>query len=110
MTAFAWASEAMVDLKLEHVFMEVSTEIVQQVLNQPESFMYSRECVQRSNVVFLRLGASSLHTVPRTCNSLAMEISESVTMDQRSQSYVATFGPACLKARIRHEASTTVPA
>lgn len=107
MSAFAWASEAMADLKLDRVLMEVSTGMIRQVLNHPESFMHLSDLVERSNVAALRFSSCRLQMVPTTCNTLVMEIAESVTRDQRWESYVATHGPAWLEPRIRQEASTT---
>ncbi|KAH0910341.1 hypothetical protein HID58_033662 [Brassica napus] len=43
LVAFGWAAEAMVDLKIDRVFMEVSSGNIQQILSQPSSYPYLSE-------------------------------------------------------------------
>lgn len=46
----------------------------------------------------------SLHFVPLPCNTMATTIAESVTREQRHQSYVAHLGPRWLSDQLRQEA------
>ncbi|WZZ14205.1 hypothetical protein YC2023_107294 [Brassica napus] len=83
LVAFGWAAEAMVDLKIDRVFMEVSSGNIQQILSQPSSYPYLSEWVQKTHNALIRLETCCLCTVPMTCNYVALEIAGSVTRDHR---------------------------
>ncbi|CAN6972203.1 unnamed protein product [Brassica rapa subsp. trilocularis] len=73
----------MVDLKIDRVFMEVSSGNIQQILSQPSFYPYLSEWVQKTHNALIRLETCCLCTVPMTCNYVALEIAGSVTRDHR---------------------------
>ena len=102
--AFSWAVEAMKDHKIRCVLMEASSHYIQDVLNHREPTLSTREWFQRTHTSLHSFEYCEISLVPWKCNSLATEIAESVTRDERVQSNVANNGPSWLESRLRQEA------
>ncbi|KAF3535347.1 hypothetical protein F2Q69_00020784 [Brassica cretica] len=83
--AMSCASAAVMDLKLKNTVFEFSYSEAVDALNNPLE--------------------SGLLLVPDTCNRAASAIADSITRDQRLQSYIATGGPRWLSDLLSKEAS-----
>ncbi|CAN6863584.1 unnamed protein product, partial [Brassica oleracea] len=103
--ALAWASSAVVDLKLKNVIFEFSSAEAAMVIQNPllSPFNY-KNCYEilRSVQAIVR---SKLQLVSVTSNNAASAIAVSVTRDLRHHSYVASNGPQCLAPLLSAEAA-----
>ncbi|KAF2618897.1 hypothetical protein F2Q68_00041828 [Brassica cretica] len=105
METFEWAVEAMLDLKFQRVILEFSNRVLHNLFNQGFPVLEFGAWLQKIHNSFLSFEISKISWVPVGCNSIALEISDSVIRDQRVQSYVAYQGPSWLHDRILSEAS-----
>ncbi|KAF3501768.1 hypothetical protein F2Q69_00044423 [Brassica cretica] len=96
LVALAWATAAVVDLKLKNVIFEFSSAEAATVLHNPllSPFNYKRcyEILRNVQAVV----RSKLQLVSVTSNKAASAIALSVTRDLRHHSYVASNGPRWL--------------
>ncbi|KAH0860322.1 hypothetical protein HID58_088583 [Brassica napus] len=103
--ALAWASSAVVDLKLKNVIFEFSSAEAAMVIQNPllSPFNY-KNCYEilRSVQAIVR---SKLQLVSVTSNNAASAIAVSVTRDLRHHSYVASNGPQWLAPLLSAEAA-----
>lgn len=105
METFEWAVEAMLDLKFQRVILEFSNRVLHNIFNQGFLVLEFGAWLQKIHKSFLSFEISKISWVPVGCNSIALEISDSVIRDQRVQYYVAYQGPSWLHDRILSEAS-----
>ncbi|KAF2608525.1 hypothetical protein F2Q68_00044751 [Brassica cretica] len=103
--ALSWSAATMSDLKMKKIIFEFSSIqgglALEHPLAHPASY-YSCHQVFR---IINSIQGSTLHLIPITCNSPAIQIATSVTRDHRYRSYVARLGPNWLAASLSKEAS-----
>lgn len=101
---FSWAVQAMIDLKFHKMIFEFSSTALHHLLNQGSTVSVVRDRISNIYTLFLSFETCNVGWVPVGCNSIALEISNSVIKDQRRQSYVAHQGPSWLQDLIQREA------
>ncbi|WZZ85660.1 hypothetical protein YC2023_114239 [Brassica napus] len=105
LVALAWATAAVVDLKLKNVIFEFSSAEAATVLHNPllSPFNY-KSCYEilRNVQAVVR---SKIQLVSVTSNNAASAIALSVTRDLRHHSYVASNGPRWLSPLLSVEAA-----
>ncbi|KAG5408563.1 hypothetical protein IGI04_004882 [Brassica rapa subsp. trilocularis] len=103
--ALAWATSAVVDLKLKNVIFEFSSAEAAMIIQNPllSPFNY-KNCYEilRSVQAIVR---SKLQLVSVTSNNAASAIAVNVTRDLRHHSYVASNGPQWLPPLLSAEAA-----
>ncbi|CAN6865878.1 unnamed protein product [Brassica oleracea] len=107
LNALFWAVEAVKNMRMNKVILEVSSPEVYEVLTNPRHSL--RRCTLTARVLHLLSLISHYHLtyVHIEANQVAAEIALSVTRDTRLQSYVAHGGPTWLRTLILKEASVT---
>lgn len=103
--AASWATAAVIDLKHKNVVFEVSSPEAATALASPLEFptSYSLSYAVLTNIH--SVSKSELQLAHDSCNMAASAIADSVTRDQRSQSYIATGGPRWLSQLLAKEAA-----
>ncbi|KAL0653064.1 hypothetical protein Bca4012_095755 [Brassica carinata] len=84
METFEWAFEAMLDLKFQRVILEFSNRVLHNIFNQGFPVLEFGAWLQKIHNSFLSFEISKISWVPVGCNSIALEISDSVIRDQRN--------------------------
>ncbi|KAF8110626.1 hypothetical protein N665_0081s0056 [Sinapis alba] len=104
--AISLAAEVVWDLRLKNIQFEFSSVEAAKILGNPlEHPSAYHLCYEVFKNVF-SLPKSSMFLVPGTCNVAASAISDSVTRDQRHQSYIALGGPQWLRNLLSQEATS----
>ncbi|KAG5389929.1 hypothetical protein IGI04_031470 [Brassica rapa subsp. trilocularis] len=104
--ALAWATSAVVDLKLKNVIFEFSSAEAAMIIQNPllSPFNY-KNCYEILRSVQQAIVRSKLQLVSVTSNNAASAIAVSVTRDLRHHSYVASNGPQWLAPLLSAEAA-----
>lgn len=103
--ALSWLVAAMSDLKMKKVIFEFPSITAGFALEHPLTHPTSYYSCHQVLRIINSIPGSSLHLIPITCNSPAIQIATSVTRDHRYHSYVARLGPNWLAASLSKEAS-----
>ncbi|CAN6932862.1 unnamed protein product [Brassica oleracea] len=107
LNALFWAVEAIKNMRMNKVILEVSSPEVYEMLTNPRHSL--SRCVLTARVLHQLSSISHYHLtyVHIEANQVAAEIALSVTRDTRLQSYVAHGGPTWLRTLILKEASVS---
>ncbi|KAF2613810.1 hypothetical protein F2Q70_00012706 [Brassica cretica] len=103
--ALSWLVAAMSDLKMKKVIFEFPSITAGFALEHPLTHPTSYYSCHQVLRIINSIPGSSLHLIPITCNSPAIQIATSVIRDHRYRSYVARLGPNWLAASLSKEAS-----
>ncbi|KAL0838037.1 hypothetical protein Bca101_089927 [Brassica carinata] len=100
-----WSLEALRDLHITKVILEVSSVEAWKALISPEKFPNVSYVLSRLRRIANDFEHFQVLLSPPDINSVALSISLSVTKDRRYQSYLARGGPSWLSSYLRSEAS-----
>ena len=104
-----WAMEALHDIHVKRVIFELSSDALMEAVFSPTSpspLSYGISRILRSLHLFDHCQVVSSH---RETNSIALQVAESITRDQRLQSYMAMGGPSWLSSSVTTEALNAEP-
>lgn len=99
-----WAVEAMHDIHVKRVIVEVSSDMVMKTLFSPLLYPHLSQGISRILRSMNSFDQSLVTNAPKEANSIALQVASSVTRDQRFQSYMANGGPNWLSSSITAEA------
>ncbi|CAN6990298.1 unnamed protein product [Brassica rapa subsp. trilocularis] len=99
-----WSLEALRDLHITKVILEVSSAEAWQALISPEKFPNVSDALSRLRRIANDFEHFQVVRSPPGINSVALSIARSVTKDRRYQSYLARGGPSWLASYLHSEA------
>ncbi|KAG2323092.1 hypothetical protein Bca52824_016305 [Brassica carinata] len=98
--------EALHDLHVTKVILEVSSVEAWKALLSPETFPNVSYVLSRMRRIANEFDQFQVLLAPSSSNSIALAIALSVTKDRRYHSYLAQGGPHWLSSALRSEASS----
>lgn len=109
LSTLKWSVEALHDLRVKKVCLELSSQDTWNAINSPSLFPSLAVDISRILRSLHNFDQCQMLLIPAEANSIAEMIALSVTKDRRYQSYIAQGGPHWLSSTIRSEAGQPLP-